>query len=243
MPLECSAVAARRSSGRRADSAEVLCRELPLPSRVEHPLPSRSACQRALAGESHGAARRRRDDAVRGRRAFLGRDLLSEACPPVTAAASERRRPGRERPRRRADRRGPRPPGGHARRRRARPGAVLNRWAPREALVRCVDRPLDPAFVRLAAQGDDGRTGVVRRRYAVMEGLRTGARAGTRSLAARRSRSGRPRLLGEEAHAADLADIPPRTRGERRGQGGDRARRAGGRPRPPSRCGRQRIGT
>jgi sugar (pentulose or hexulose) kinase len=92
----------------------------------------------------------------------------------------------------------------------ARPGALFNSMGTAEALVRCVDGPLEPAAVgRLAAQGTTAGWGVVRGRYAVMEGLRTGlVLERVASLLGARDRAAR-RLLGEEAHAVDLADIPP----------------------------------
>ena len=92
----------------------------------------------------------------------------------------------------------------------ARPGELFNSMGTargtRALRRRAARRP--PSYASPRGATTAGR-GVVRGCYAVMEGLRTGARAGTRSLAARRSRSGRPRLLGEEAHAVDLANIPP----------------------------------
>ena len=92
----------------------------------------------------------------------------------------------------------------------ARPGALFNSMGTAEALVRCVDGPLDPALVgRLAGQGTTAGRGVVRGRYAVMEGLRTGlVLERVASLLGAHDRAAR-RLLGEEAHAVDLADIPP----------------------------------
>jgi sugar (pentulose or hexulose) kinase len=92
----------------------------------------------------------------------------------------------------------------------ARPGMLFNSMGTAEALVRCVDGPLDPAAVgRLAAQGTTAGWGVVRGRYAVMEGLRTGlVLERVASLLGAHDRSAR-RLLGEEAHTVDLANIPP----------------------------------
>ena len=89
-----------------------------------------------------------------------------------------------------------------------------------EALVRCVDGPLEPATVgRLAGQGTTAGWGVVRGRYAVMEGLRTGlVLERVASLLGAHDRAAR-RLLGEEAHAVDLADIPPGHVAERRRTG------------------------
>jgi sugar (pentulose or hexulose) kinase len=92
----------------------------------------------------------------------------------------------------------------------ARPGELFNSMGTAEALVRCVDGPLEPATLgRLAAQGTTAGRGVVRGCYAVMEGLRTGlALERVASLLGAHDRAAR-RLLGEEAHAADLAKIPP----------------------------------
>jgi sugar (pentulose or hexulose) kinase len=91
-----------------------------------------------------------------------------------------------------------------------RPGELFNSLGTAEALVRCVDGPLDPAVVgSLAGQGTTAGWGVVRGRYAVMEGLRTGlVLERVASLLGAHDRAAR-RLLGEEAHAVDLADIPP----------------------------------
>jgi sugar (pentulose or hexulose) kinase len=92
----------------------------------------------------------------------------------------------------------------------ARPGELFNSMGTAEALVRCVAGPLDPAAVgRLAAQGTTAGRGVVRGCYAVMEGLRTGlVLERVASLLGAHDRPAR-RLLGEEAHAVDLANIPP----------------------------------
>ena len=57
----------------------------------------------------------------------------------------------------------------------ARPGALFDSMGSAEALVRCVDGPLDPAVVgRFAAQGTTAGWGVVAGCFSVMEGLRTG---------------------------------------------------------------------
>jgi sugar (pentulose or hexulose) kinase len=91
----------------------------------------------------------------------------------------------------------------------ARPGALFDSMGSAEALVRCVDGPLDPAVVgRLAAQGTTAGWGVVAGSFSIMEGLRTGlalervaARLGAPDRAART-------LLGELALAVDVAEVP-----------------------------------
>jgi len=91
----------------------------------------------------------------------------------------------------------------------ARPGALFNSLGTAEALVRCVAGPLDPAVVgRLAAQGTTVGWGVARGCSTVQEGLRTGlvlerlaALLGAGDRASRR-------VLGEQAVAVDLADVP-----------------------------------
>jgi sugar (pentulose or hexulose) kinase len=92
----------------------------------------------------------------------------------------------------------------------ARPGALFDSMGSAEALVRCVDGPLDPAVVgHFAAQGTTAGWGVVAGCFSVMEGLRTGlvlervaALLGAPDRAART-------LLGELALAVDAAGIPP----------------------------------
>src|SRR5207302_5522595 len=56
-----------------------------------------------------------------------------------------------------------------------RAGCLLDSLGTAEALVRCVEGPLDPAVVgRLAAQRITTGLGVVPERYSVLAGLRTG---------------------------------------------------------------------
>jgi sugar (pentulose or hexulose) kinase len=91
----------------------------------------------------------------------------------------------------------------------ARPGALFNSLGTAEALVRCVDGPLDPTVVgRLAAQGTTVGWGVARGCSTVQEGLRTGlVLERLAALLGAHDRSSR-RLLGEQALAVDLAGIP-----------------------------------
>lgn len=117
----------------------------------------------------------------------------------------------------------------------ARPGALFNSLGTAEALVRCVDGPLDPAAVgRLAAGGTTVGWGVARGCSTVQEGLRTGlvlerlaALLGAHDRASRR-------LLGEQALEVDLAEIPPGSSSvtPKRGRSSHRSRTVS--PRRPS---------
>jgi sugar (pentulose or hexulose) kinase len=91
----------------------------------------------------------------------------------------------------------------------ARPGALFNSLGTAEALVRCVDGPIDPAVVgRLAAQGTTVGWGVAPGCSTVQEGLRTGlVLERLAALLGAHDRSSR-RALGEQALTVDLADIP-----------------------------------
>ena len=91
----------------------------------------------------------------------------------------------------------------------ARPGALFDSMGSAEALVRCVDGPLDPAVVgRLAAQGTTAGWGVVAGSFSVMEGLRTGlVLERVAALLGAPDRTART-LLGELALAVDVAEIP-----------------------------------
>jgi sugar (pentulose or hexulose) kinase len=91
----------------------------------------------------------------------------------------------------------------------ARPGMLFNSLGSAESLVRYIDGVLDPAAVsRLAGQGTTAGWGVVPGCYAVLEGLRTGlVLEGVAALLGAHDRAAR-RLLGEQALAVDLADLP-----------------------------------
>jgi sugar (pentulose or hexulose) kinase len=90
-----------------------------------------------------------------------------------------------------------------------RPGYLLDSLGTAEALVRCVEGPLEPAIVgRLAAQRITTGLGVVQERYSVLAGLRTGLMLEqiARMIGAD-SREARI-ALGEAALGVDLLGLP-----------------------------------
>jgi len=91
----------------------------------------------------------------------------------------------------------------------ARPDALFNSLGSAEALLRCVEGPLDPAAVgRLAEQGMTAGWGVVSGRSAVLGGLRTGLLLEeVATLIGTHDRETR-RVLSEEALLLDPADLP-----------------------------------